>query len=89
MNTNFLVFGLTRLGIKPESTISVADALSTRPLIGINKSKSNKTNKQKNHANLQFAHAYMKAFKPIQEVTYVLYAAAVHVYNRFILIKCR
>ena len=30
----FIVFGLTRLGIKPESTVSVADALSTRPLIG-------------------------------------------------------
>ena len=32
MNTNFIVFGLTRLGIKPESTVSAADALSTRPL---------------------------------------------------------
>ena len=30
----FLVFGLTRPGIEPESTVSVADALSTRPLIG-------------------------------------------------------
>ena len=30
----FIVFGLTRLGIEPESTVSVADALSTRPLIG-------------------------------------------------------
>ena len=29
----FIVFGLTRLGIEPESTASVADALSTRPLI--------------------------------------------------------
>ena len=29
----FLVFGLTRPGIEPESTASVADALSTRPLI--------------------------------------------------------
>ena len=27
------MFGLTRPGIKPESTVSVADALSTRPLI--------------------------------------------------------
>ena len=31
----FIVFGLTRLGIEPESTVSVADALSTRPLIGL------------------------------------------------------
>ena len=30
----FIVFGLTRPGIEPESTASVADALSTRPLIG-------------------------------------------------------
>ena len=29
----FIVFGLTRPGIEPESTASVADALSTRPLI--------------------------------------------------------
>ena len=29
----FIVFGLTRLGIELESTVSVADALSTRPLI--------------------------------------------------------
>ena len=34
MNTNFVVFGLTRPGIEPESTASVADALSTPPLIG-------------------------------------------------------
>ena len=34
MNTNFTVFGLTRPGIEPVSTASVADALSTRPLIG-------------------------------------------------------
>ena len=30
----FIVFGLTRPGIEPESTASVADVLSTRPLIG-------------------------------------------------------
>ena len=30
----FIVFGLTQPGIKPVSTVSVADALSTRPLIG-------------------------------------------------------
>ena len=30
----FIVFGLTRPGIEPEFTASVADALSTRPLIG-------------------------------------------------------
>ena len=30
----FIVFGLTRPGIEPESTASVADALSTRPPIG-------------------------------------------------------
>ena len=30
----FIVFGLTRLGIEPEFTASVADALSLRPLIG-------------------------------------------------------
>ena len=29
----FIVFGLTRPGIEPVSTVSVADALSTRPLI--------------------------------------------------------
>ena len=29
----FIVFGLTRPGIEPESTVSVADALSTRLLI--------------------------------------------------------
>ena len=29
----FVVFGLTRPGIEPESTASVADAISTRPLI--------------------------------------------------------
>ena len=29
----FIVFGLTRPGIEPEFTISVADALSARPLI--------------------------------------------------------
>ena len=34
MNTNFVVFDLTRLEIEPESTESVADVLSTRPLIG-------------------------------------------------------
>ena len=36
MNTIFIVFGLTRSGVEPESTVSVADALSTRPLIGVN-----------------------------------------------------
>ena len=30
----FIVFGLTRPGIELESTASVADTLSTRPLIG-------------------------------------------------------
>ena len=30
----FMVFGLTRPGIELESTVSVADAPSTRPLIG-------------------------------------------------------
>ena len=30
----FIVFGLTRPGIEPQSTASIADALSTRPLIG-------------------------------------------------------
>ena len=29
----FIVFDLTQLGVKPESTASVADAVSTRPLI--------------------------------------------------------
>ena len=36
----FIVFGLNRPGIEPVSTASVADALSTRPLIGC-KSKEN------------------------------------------------
>ena len=31
----FLVFGLTRRGIEPESTVLVANALSTRPQIGV------------------------------------------------------
>ena len=35
MNTNFYSLWLTRPGIEPESTASVADALSTRPLIGL------------------------------------------------------
>ena len=30
---NTEAFGLTRPGIKPESTVSEADALSTRPLV--------------------------------------------------------
>ena len=29
----FVVLGLTRPGIKPRSTVSVADTLSTRPMI--------------------------------------------------------
>ena len=36
----FIVFGLTRPGIEPESTASVADALSTRPPIGISDNTS-------------------------------------------------
>ena len=35
--TILMVFGMTRPGIEPESTASVADALSTRPLIGLRK----------------------------------------------------
>ena len=31
----FLVFALTRLGIERRSTVLEADALSTRPLIGL------------------------------------------------------
>ena len=31
VNTNFKVIGLTRLGIKPKSTASEADAFTTRP----------------------------------------------------------
>ena len=30
MNTNFYAFGLTQTGIGPESTVSVADTVSTR-----------------------------------------------------------
>ena len=30
----FIVFGFTRLEIEPKSTVSVAEALSTRPLVG-------------------------------------------------------
>ena len=33
MNTNFKDIGLTRLGIKPESTAPEADALTTRPFV--------------------------------------------------------
>ena len=36
----FMVFGLTRPGTEPESTASVADALSTRLLIGWSQRKS-------------------------------------------------
>ena len=32
MNTNFIVIGLTQPQIEPESTVSVADALSTERL---------------------------------------------------------
>ena len=32
----FIVFGLTQPGIKPESTVSVADALSTRDHCSVN-----------------------------------------------------
>ena len=35
----FLVFDLTRQEIEPESNVSAANALSTRPLIGIVTSK--------------------------------------------------
>ena len=35
MNTNFLVLGLTRPGIDPKSTVSVADALFTRRQTGL------------------------------------------------------
>ena len=31
----FIVFGLTRPGIEPKSTVSVTDAFFTRPLIGL------------------------------------------------------
>ena len=31
MNTKFKVIGLTQLGIKPKSTATEADALTTRP----------------------------------------------------------
>ena len=31
----FLVFGLTRSGIEPESAVLTANAQSTRPLIGL------------------------------------------------------
>ena len=34
MNTIFKVFGLTGVGIKPKSFVSVADVLSTQPLTG-------------------------------------------------------
>ena len=34
MNTNFIVFGSTGMGMEPKSTVA-AHALSTRPLIGI------------------------------------------------------
>ena len=39
MNTNFKVIGLTRLGIKPESTAPEAEALITRPSKLLNKRK--------------------------------------------------
>ena len=34
MNTNFIVVGLARRGIEPECTVSVADVLFPRSLIG-------------------------------------------------------
>ena len=33
MNTNFKVFGLTRHGIEPKSTVQKVDALSTTPWV--------------------------------------------------------
>ena len=33
---SFIVFGLTRPGIEPRLSVSVAEALSIRPLIGFN-----------------------------------------------------
>ena len=39
MNTNFKAIGLTRLGIKPESTAPEAEALITRPSKLLNKRK--------------------------------------------------
>ena len=33
MNNNFIIFSLTRPGIESVSTVSVSDALSTRPLV--------------------------------------------------------
>ena len=38
----FLIFGFKRPGTESESTASVADALSTRPLIGTQKQTSGK-----------------------------------------------
>ena len=35
MNINFTLFGLTRPGIEPEFTVSVADSLSTQALIDL------------------------------------------------------
>ena len=51
----FIVFGLTRPGIEPKPTASVADALSTRPLIGC---KSGRVLRSKSvlSARLLYAH---------------------------------
>ena len=45
MNTNFKVTGLTRLGMKPESTAPEADALTTRPSEPFKRLKKTKKNK--------------------------------------------
>ena len=42
---NFIVIGSIRSGIEPESTVSVADTRSTRPLIGCYKEMEKKKNK--------------------------------------------
>ena len=47
LSISILVFGLIQLGIEPRSTVSVADALSTRPVIDSKKRKRASTTKPK------------------------------------------
>ena len=50
----FIVFGLIRPGIRPESTVSVADAPFTRPLFGYSSRITAKVRKRKEMRNVCF-----------------------------------
>ena len=59
----FLVFDLTRRGIEPESTVWLADALSTRPPIGEFNSMKKKVTESQPHNNVvQLNHQIKKQY---------------------------